>query len=378
MTSPPADSISRTSHEPPASAARSYSERTGAFGEHLRADKAKSPARETDDGRPIVADRAAIRTPDDVESSARQNSDETAARIVDSEATENAEAREAAISDDEVAVAVVVAAVSSSDETADVRSSADQSVSRTSVQFATPPRKITDASTSPTNDAAWDTFGGDPVDGSPIQPGKLNQFVEFTASDPAQLSSESRDPATDLQSADSASRPSSESAPVISRLSQQLLSSVERGQSPPPPDVDPSRFVHRVATAVQASRRDDGEISLRLSPPELGSLRVEVKVGRGMLTARIETETHSARTLLIDNLPLLRDRLAEQGIHIERFDVDVPDRQSGDLSNAASDQQRERSPTNHTQRNRESNAPSVGQPESGPQTQATSQLNVII
>jgi flagellar hook-length control protein FliK len=61
------------------------------------------------------------------------------------------------------------------------------------------------------------------------------------------------------------------------------------------------------------------------------------------LTAHLETETLSARAALWDNLPMLRDRLLEQGIRIEQFEIDLPqsqnqresadpqqDRQSGD------------------------------------------------
>jgi flagellar hook-length control protein FliK len=41
------------------------------------------------------------------------------------------------------------------------------------------------------------------------------------------------------------------------------------------------------------------------------------------MTAALETETSSARRVLLDHLPALRDRLAEQNIRVERFDVDV-------------------------------------------------------
>ncbi len=52
-------------------------------------------------------------------------------------------------------------------------------------------------------------------------------------------------------------------------------------------------------------------------------MRLEIAVNQGALTAKIETDNQSARQLLLDNLPALRERLAEQNIKIERFDVDV-------------------------------------------------------
>ncbi len=84
---------------------------------------------------------------------------------------------------------------------------------------------------------------------------------------------------------------------------------------------DRVRLVQRVARAVEAAR-PDGEIRLRLRPPELGSVDLRVKMEEGNLAARIETETPAARSLLVEHLPELRERLAEMQIRIERFDVE--------------------------------------------------------
>ncbi len=90
-------------------------------------------------------------------------------------------------------------------------------------------------------------------------------------------------------------------------------------------EIDPARFLHRVAKAFESAHQRDGEVRLRLHPAELGSLTIEVKIHEGTLTARIQAETSEARTALVDNLPQLRERLAEQGIRIEQFDVDLYD-----------------------------------------------------
>jgi hypothetical protein len=75
-------------------------------------------------------------------------------------------------------------------------------------------------------------------------------------------------------------------------------------------EVDPVRLLSRVARAFAAAQERDGEVRLRLSPPELGSLRLDVRVQDGALVAHLQTETDAARTAIIDNLPTLRDRLA--------------------------------------------------------------------
>jgi flagellar hook-length control protein FliK len=95
------------------------------------------------------------------------------------------------------------------------------------------------------------------------------------------------------------------------------------------PHVDAVRFIQRVARAFESARDQGGEIRLRLSPPELGSLRVEVNMVEQGLVARVEAETPEARTILLENLPALRERLAEQGVKLERFDVDLSQQRSG-------------------------------------------------
>jgi flagellar hook-length control protein FliK len=99
-----------------------------------------------------------------------------------------------------------------------------------------------------------------------------------------------------------------------------------------------------VARAFAAAQERDGEVRLRLSPPELGSLRLRVQVQDGALVARLEAETSAARTALIDNLPALRERLAEQGVRIERFDVDLMQRHGGGTPDRPGGQQRDVEP----------------------------------
>jgi flagellar hook-length control protein FliK len=106
--------------------------------------------------------------------------------------------------------------------------------------------------------------------------------------------------------------------------------STARGPEPSGPDqADRVRFVQRVARAFEAMGERGGSVRLRLHPPELGSLRLEVTLRNGTMTARLEVESDSARTMLLDNLPALRDRLAQQEIKVDRFDVDVGDRSPG-------------------------------------------------
>jgi flagellar hook-length control protein FliK len=110
------------------------------------------------------------------------------------------------------------------------------------------------------------------------------------------------------------------SATAIARLSAERSLQAGGGQGD---DVDATRFVSRVEGAVRAAHQRDGRVQVRLSPPELGALRIELTIQNGIMSARLEAETPAARNLLLDNLPALRDRLAQQDVRIDQFDVDV-------------------------------------------------------
>jgi len=98
------------------------------------------------------------------------------------------------------------------------------------------------------------------------------------------------------------------------------------------PKIDRTRFVQRVARAFNTVGSRGGTLRLRLSPPELGSLRIEINLHGSTLTARIEAETSAAQTVLLDSLPALRDRLSGQNINIDRFDVDLLNQSADDSS----------------------------------------------
>lgn len=103
------------------------------------------------------------------------------------------------------------------------------------------------------------------------------------------------------------------------------------------PTIDRARFVQRVEGAMKAAHQRDGKIQVRLSPPDLGSVKIELAVQNGVLSAKLEAETPAARNLLLDSLPALRERLAQQDIRIEKFDVDVRD-QGGNAGSGQADE----------------------------------------
>lgn len=149
--------------------------------------------------------------------------------------------------------------------------------------------------------------------------------------------------------------------------------------------VDRTRFVQRVERAIHSMSDGGGSIRLRLSPPELGSLQIEITVRHGEMNARLEAETPAARNLLLDSLPALRERLAQQDISIQRFDVDLMDRSGGGLPNHTGqfgDQSQSFSwdPGNRTPRTTSSGAGDPASADRAPVRRMTDggQLNIIV
>jgi flagellar hook-length control protein FliK len=149
----------------------------------------------------------------------------------------------------------------------------------------------------------------------------------------------------------------------------------------PAGEIDPARFLSRVAKAFESAHERGSEVRLRLHPAELGALSIEVKIQDSALTATVHAETHEAKAAIVDNLPALRERLAEQGIRIDQFDVDLMDhsdqrQQSWQEQTRRQDQQQTSLPRAATRR-----AVSEPQPIAAParpQNGSQRGLNVII
>ncbi len=163
------------------------------------------------------------------------------------------------------------------------------------------------------------------------------------------------DRVTDTTAAALREKPANASHHFQSLLERSTASAARRGEHSEPRDtigsrVDPARFVNRVARAFTAAEQRGGTLQLRLSPPELGAMKIELNMQQGGLTARLETETAAAKNVLLDNLPALRDRLAAQDIRVDKFEVDVRQQGSGGEPDWQAQQDRRRDQGSQPQR----------------------------
>lgn len=173
-----------------------------------------------------------------------------------------------------------------------------------------------------------------------------------------------------------------ESPAAQQRLPQHLLArSTQRGSSGAPvTPAEQTRFVQRVAKAFQTAQARGGELQLRLSPAALGSLKLELKVQNGVMEARIEAENATAKSLLVEHLPVLKERLAEQGIVVQKFDVELMDRQPQGQPDMRQDQSTPRGQRGpHTAPSRESETNTTLTPTAEARSAATDgRLNVTV
>lgn len=80
--------------------------------------------------------------------------------------------------------------------------------------------------------------------------------------------------------------------------------------------------VERIVRIIQARiGKDRAVTTLRLDPPELGTIRLHMDLRQEQLLLRVETQTPEAQRLLSGELDTLRRSLEAAGIHLERVEV---------------------------------------------------------
>jgi len=99
----------------------------------------------------------------------------------------------------------------------------------------------------------------------------------------------------------------------------------------------PLYIVDQVGKQISlALQRGDGHIRLRLKPPELGSIQISMNIKDNTLKVGMITESHSVKELLVSHVPELRHSLLEQGIRVDRIDIQI----SYDLGQSMANDQR--------------------------------------
>jgi flagellar hook-length control protein FliK len=109
-----------------------------------------------------------------------------------------------------------------------------------------------------------------------------------------------------------------------------------------------------------------GELRVRLEPPSLGKVQVEVSAASNGVTARVEVQTSAAQQTLLDNISMLHNAIAQTGATVAHIDVVVvPHSQDGSPS--------DRQSSSNNQQQASSQGGSQGGSQNQPDTQKENQ-----
>jgi flagellar hook-length control protein FliK len=93
--------------------------------------------------------------------------------------------------------------------------------------------------------------------------------------------------------------------------------------------VSESQIFDQVVTHISGSASGEtGRMIVRLNPAELGSLRLDLQVEGDKVRANLHAQTQQVQEVIERNLPQLRNALAEQGLKIDQFEVEVDQHQT--------------------------------------------------
>lgn len=99
------------------------------------------------------------------------------------------------------------------------------------------------------------------------------------------------------------------------------------------------QLVERIASAVKQSQSTGQQLKIRLSPPELGTLQIEVSLKNGEYSAKLEVQNRHAQKVINDNIAQLKDALTKTGVSLDRIDVHINTHSSEDQRSSQSDSQ---------------------------------------
>ncbi|MCY2982831.1 MAG: flagellar hook-length control protein FliK [Planctomycetota bacterium] len=98
------------------------------------------------------------------------------------------------------------------------------------------------------------------------------------------------------------------------------------------------KLVQRVLRGIEQLANGGGQVRLRLHPPELGALQMSLRMEGGQVFAKLEVENTIARDALLNNVQTLKDRLADQGMKVAAFEVEVSTDSAGSGMGSSSSQ----------------------------------------
>lgn len=106
------------------------------------------------------------------------------------------------------------------------------------------------------------------------------------------------------------------------------------GAQPSAESADAQLNAGRLARGLQnALNQNGGTVTLRLTPADMGTVRIQLQIQAGSVNASFHTETESARNLLNQQFAQLRSALEGRGLSVERLTVQTMQNAGSSLLN---------------------------------------------
>jgi flagellar hook-length control protein FliK len=126
--------------------------------------------------------------------------------------------------------------------------------------------------------------------------------------------------------------------PMQGSADAQSLPTLPASLAPEEAETGPRRTAAGVARGLQAlSAQKGGTLIMRLDPQNLGQVRMQLNMEAGRVTVLITAAGETARSLLRDNLGVLRHALEDRGFAVDRLTVESSTKTSSDSSASRSD-----------------------------------------
>jgi len=121
-------------------------------------------------------------------------------------------------------------------------------------------------------------------------------------------------------SAISTSSPQPGSAAAGESLSAQFAQLPQGDDAAVRDEVNMGRLTRGLSSAIN---QRGGSVTLRLTPPDLGLVRIDMAVRDGVVSAKFTAQSESVRNLLMDQMGQLRQALDRQGLSVDKIEVQV-------------------------------------------------------
>ncbi len=111
------------------------------------------------------------------------------------------------------------------------------------------------------------------------------------------------------------------------------INSPEKGQNTVKTGL-PDYVINQVGRQIRKSIQDGKSfIKLQLKPPELGSIKIELRIEDNSLRLKMITQDNSVKHILLSNLNELKESLLDQGIKPDKIDIQIDYKPDQSLDN---------------------------------------------